>query len=60
MNLPKEIEVHFDGSGDNILLYTDVNDLSEKLEKRLKTVLGKTNELIRRIDKRILPERGGV
>lgn len=44
MNLPKEIEVHFDVSGDNILLYTDVNDLSEKLEKRLKTVLGKTNE----------------
>ena len=44
MNLPKEIEVHFDGSGDNILLYTDVNDLSEKLEKRLIVVLGKTNE----------------
>lgn len=37
-------KVHFDVSGDNILLYTDVNDLSEKLEKRLKTVLGKTNE----------------
>lgn len=37
-------KVHFDVSGDNILLYTDVNDLSKKLEKRLKTVLGKTNE----------------
>lgn len=37
-------KVHFDVSGDNILLYTDVNDLSGKLEKRLKTVLGKTNE----------------
>lgn len=37
-------KVHFDVSGDNILLYTNVNDLSGKLEKRLKTVLGKTNE----------------
>lgn len=37
-------KVHFDVSGDNILLYTNVNDLSKKLEKRLKTVLGKTNK----------------
>ena len=37
-------KVHFDVSGDNILLYTDVNDLSKKLEKRLIIVLGKTNE----------------
>lgn len=37
-------KIHFDVSGDNILLYTDVNDLSGKLEKRLKTVLGKENE----------------
>lgn len=37
-------KVHFDVSGDNILLYTNVNDLSKKLEKRLKTVLGKANK----------------
>lgn len=32
-------KVHFDVSGDNILLYNDTNDLIEKLNKRLQTVL---------------------
>lgn len=33
-------KVHFDVSGDNILIYTDSNDLLNKLEKRLTAVLG--------------------
>ena len=32
-------KVHFDVSGDNILLYNDTSDLIEKLNKRLQTVL---------------------
>ena len=32
-------KVHFDVSGDNILLYHDTSDLIEKLNKRLQTVL---------------------
>lgn len=32
-------KVHFDVSGDNILLYNDASDLIEKLNKRLQTVL---------------------
>lgn len=33
-------KVHFDVSGDNILLYADTDDLSVKFRKRLTTVLG--------------------
>ena len=32
-------KVHFDVSGDNILLYNDTSDLIEKLNKRLQTIL---------------------
>ena len=32
-------KVHFDVSGDNILLYKDTDDLKEKLRLRLKTIL---------------------
>ena len=31
--------VHFDLRGDNILIYQDINELKEKLRKRLETVL---------------------
>ena len=31
--------VHFDVSGDNIVLYEDDDDLKQKLEKRLQSIL---------------------
>jgi len=36
-------KVHFDVSGDNIILYDSADDLSQKLSMRLKAVLGKEN-----------------
>jgi len=36
--------VHFDVSGDNIVLYENNDDLKQKLAKRLQAVLGVENE----------------